>query len=420
MLIKTCVCGNSEFDLFEIHGIPTNKCRVCGVIHQYSELTPAELKSFYLKGYQERRIDSGHTYAKDLGTASHRWKKYSPYIEQGAMLLDVGHANGAFVDCMVHQGLDAYGIDLVPHAGDSFFTGDYKDSLFDFQVDVITMHDVLEHFINPLVYLQKAYRGLKSNGGLIIDFPNFWADEGVKHWKLTEHLWFFTVDQLEKLLDHCGFQLNYVDYPIPGKMVLYTTARDTFYSNHTCAPPVIVPPPSKLFMHHPSDQILICTAGVPGSGKSVIIDHMFGSHNFIIPDSDIDLENGLTQIDAKHQAAFTRDLALSNRRGVIMPGAGVDILHFRALTEAAKSLGYKTLLLEIETSVETSWERNKLRQRVVPKSEIWKYHHRLQKSEMDRRQLFDQVISINNEVDFGPESIQELKQMGAMIVVGEI
>ncbi len=81
-----------------------------------------------------------------------------------------------------------------------------------------TMHDVLEHVVDPVAALKETARIAKR---LIVDFPDFDASEGRHHWKLTEHLWMFSRAELISIIQGAGFQVIKTDSPIPGKFVVY-------------------------------------------------------------------------------------------------------------------------------------------------------------------------------------------------------
>ncbi len=84
----------------------------------------------------------------------------------------------------------------------------------------ITLHDVLEHLVNPLLYLKEIHRILIDQGTVIIDFPNFFVEEGQHHWKRVEHLWYFTIQQLNDLVTSNGFEIVEETSPILSKILL--------------------------------------------------------------------------------------------------------------------------------------------------------------------------------------------------------
>ena len=84
----------------------------------------------------------------------------------------------------------------------------------------MTCHDVLEHVFDPVSFVNTLFRVLKQGGTCFIDFPNFFTPAGAKHWK-KEHIWYFEIDQLERLLKNAGFLVLSVKRPIESKVVFY-------------------------------------------------------------------------------------------------------------------------------------------------------------------------------------------------------
>jgi len=136
----------------------------------------------------------------------------------------------AFVQIAVEAGLDAWGQDpAVQNESDRVYRGDLVDVAFptaDF--DAVTLHDVLEHVPDPIAFLTEIKRVMKPGGRLIIDFPRFWDEAGVHHWKLVEHLLMLTGNQLMGLLQRTGFEVETVSNPIPSKIVILVRLAAVF------------------------------------------------------------------------------------------------------------------------------------------------------------------------------------------------
>jgi 2-polyprenyl-3-methyl-5-hydroxy-6-metoxy-1,4-benzoquinol methylase len=116
-------------------------------------------------------------------------------------LLDLGSADGSFVDCCIKKGLQAFGTDIsdgvnlesdaLPFANDGF--------------DVITANSVLEHLQSPANMLGEARRTLKPGGALVLVTPN---------WKLCvkdfyddpTHVRPYTASSVSELLMMYGFK----------------------------------------------------------------------------------------------------------------------------------------------------------------------------------------------------------------------
>jgi len=220
-LIKSCICDNSRaFDSSIMNTLSVLQCKRCSVMHQCVVMTEQEYENYYTLEY-DCKHNARQRYDHDLGVAKLRLDCYAGSIPSSGKLLDVGCNNGAFVDAALQAGYDAYGNELNPSIiGDRTYAG-YLTSLGleGSSFNVITLHDVLEHFVDPVANLTEIHRLMSPGGALVVDFPHFFVESGLHHWKPTEHLWLLSAIQLEQLLATCGFTKTKSYEPIPSKMV---------------------------------------------------------------------------------------------------------------------------------------------------------------------------------------------------------
>ncbi len=96
-------------------------------------------------------------------------------------LLDVGAATGIFMHLARERGWDPTGVELcaeraVEAAKEfdlSILAGSFTDLDFDGRLfDAITMLDVVEHTVDPLAMIRRAYALLRPGGALFIAVPN--------------------------------------------------------------------------------------------------------------------------------------------------------------------------------------------------------------------------------------------------------
>ncbi len=236
MLISRCLCGSARGEDDEIRGIPIRRC-MCGIEFQRTELTRLELELYYRDGYHadcerhEGVIPYKDRYENDKRVAGLRIDAYAAHLADFGMwkkplkILDVGAANGAFVDECRRLGHDAIGIEP-----DASFARDFVMCGYVLNVDgegtfdLITYHDVLEHVVNPVDELYDARHMLKSDGMIVVDVPDIAVDAGLKHYK-REHLWYFTARCFSLIAKRLDLRLRAQEFPIPGKMVSYLCAR---------------------------------------------------------------------------------------------------------------------------------------------------------------------------------------------------
>lgn len=207
------------------------RCVGCGLIRTLDP--PTDYEALYTEGNRYHTERDGQTpyrlrYEHDWEVAQQRWTK----LMSGMRVLDVGCANGAFVAFAATCGARAEGIEVNSlmaawarertscpiYASLDVVTGPY---------DIVTLHDVIEHFQAPDLVCRRIREIIRPGGRLIIDTPDAddprFAELGMNwhHLKPREHLWFFTEQSLRQLVARAGFLVESVDRPIQGKIVAY-------------------------------------------------------------------------------------------------------------------------------------------------------------------------------------------------------
>lgn len=226
--LGNCLCGRSVGELLVRNSVDVLRCR-CGVGRQFVTGTREEYERQYTGAYHtsvdrhEGCIPYAERYKHDRYIASLRWARYNEMVGARTVrrALDVGCANGAFVDFLVDLGVDAYGVDPDPAMARARIYNQTIADLADLQsFDLITMHDVLEHLVDPMSAVGRCAALLSANGLIVIDVPDVWEGDGEHHFK-DEHLWYFTRGSLETMLIGAGLLVATFDRPIPGKLVAY-------------------------------------------------------------------------------------------------------------------------------------------------------------------------------------------------------
>ena len=261
-----CVCGDSASKPWAVvNQISIVECR-CG-IRRVEFVDPDKYTALYTSGkyHTEGSEDLPHDpnaadlhraahrqrFADDIDVAKKRLLKLTKYVPVGQTLIDIGCANGAFMDVALSVFDECYGVDLsndaVPDAmkdrvrvGDLRFVGFQRRS-----ADVITFNDSFEHFIDPLSALKAARGILKRDGMLVIEIPDMGSKDAIeqgarfKHVKPHEHLWYFTATQLRSLLEREGFNVLDMQVPVPGKVAVYASPAVTVEDVTVYGPPGI-------------------------------------------------------------------------------------------------------------------------------------------------------------------------------------
>lgn len=147
--------------------------------------------------------------------APDRWRAVAQYAQ--GTVLDVGCANGVYVERLLSQQRTAYGIDLLRYAAWQQLPGrilqanavhlPFKDNAF----DTLLSFETVEHVPGPLDALREYHRVCRNT--LIMSVPNTVVPEAFQHAGLTYHHWvdrshvnFYTPDSLRAALVECGFE----------------------------------------------------------------------------------------------------------------------------------------------------------------------------------------------------------------------
>lgn len=244
-----CLCGADTYALVGLReGFVFGRCEACGLLAQIGRLAKYDPSALYLDGYhtaEQTRIGHVSYYERfgrdcELGRLRIRLIQSLIGAARGLRLLDVGASNGAFVLAANEAGFTAEGIEINPMlaawawrmSGAPICCGRFEDAGWPHgSFDVVTMHDVIEHFPSPGAVLLQIGQILRPGGLLVVDTPDAGHAEareaglGWKHIRPKEHLWYFSEETLGRLLERTGFYPARTDRPIAGKLVIYARER---------------------------------------------------------------------------------------------------------------------------------------------------------------------------------------------------
>ncbi len=241
-LIEKCLCGSTSFESVELVDLECRTCAKCFLSHQVVEMEPGEYLDYYVEDYPERRdVAYGQTHNHKKHVALMRLGKYG--LKKHIRVLDVGTGDGAFVEVCRASEIGAVGCEIAPGdvGTEHCYPQDLRDCNFPTEhFDVVTMHDVLEHLVDPVTELAEIFRVLKPDGRLLLEVPYFWGtvEESGHHFKKVEHLWFFKKHHVVDLAKKAGFDKVHVSHPIPSK-VLYDCHRPAVKRTSILVPPGI-------------------------------------------------------------------------------------------------------------------------------------------------------------------------------------
>ena len=228
------------------NGLGLVQCQGCGFVYVSPRPDPEELYALYGETYfnnDESGVVGYTDYIKDepniRRTSQRRLQHLEQFIKPGK-LLDVGCATGFFIDEAQQRGWQVEGLDVsafgVDYAQTHYGVTAYHSALTDLELpagayDVVTMWDVIEHVPDPKAYVRQAADLLRSGGVISLatpDINSLPARLAGRRWvgyKLSEeHVYYFSVKTLSRMLDEAGFDVINVRHI--GKYVPLSLFRD--------------------------------------------------------------------------------------------------------------------------------------------------------------------------------------------------
>lgn len=233
-LYSSCpICGSDAgSDHIRKHGYQIKVCQSCTALYVSPRPSVDEIHQFYNQPTYYANSDLG--YSNYVATerhireeARHRLKVIASLSSQRGSLLDLGCAAGFFLDEARRDNWSVAGTELAhsmrQFANEHFGIYVSKDGT-EFQqnvFDVVTMWEYIEHMIDPLAELKRAYNMLSPNGIVCLSTPNtahFQAVHAPEDWwefKPPAHLTFFTVETLTRAVELAGYTILRVDVHTP-------------------------------------------------------------------------------------------------------------------------------------------------------------------------------------------------------------
>lgn len=185
----SCFVCNSDNQrpLFSKKGWQFVSCNECGFVYVNPRLSEEDVASIYKESswFVGKRHDSkeGKNYLKGeiayIERAKTDIKGIKRYI-QGGTILDIGAGVGHFLSVAKADGWNVYGVEISSFAANickekglnvfigTFSNAQYKNDMF----DVITAFDVLEHVVEPNLFMEEVFRILKKDGLFVVSVPN--------------------------------------------------------------------------------------------------------------------------------------------------------------------------------------------------------------------------------------------------------
>jgi SAM-dependent methyltransferase len=204
------------------------ECLGCSLIRLFPWPSPQDLRTYYPESYwysaKEATADRLEDFYRRLVLRDHVQFVRRALVESGESgpVLDVGCGGGLFSRMLAERGFQVMGLDFSIEAagiawhrnGVPVVCGTLSSApLPPASCAGITMFHVLEHLYDPASYLQAAHSLLRPEGRLVIQVPNAACWQFLllgENWNgidVPRHLVNFRAQDLDSLLQHCGFEV---------------------------------------------------------------------------------------------------------------------------------------------------------------------------------------------------------------------
>lgn len=249
---KCNLCGKDELALFR--EIPDRKygskdhtftimgCNACGLLFLNPRPSRVEIGRYYPEDYYDQfppyyNPDSTthrlkRLYRKCLDVFKHRQlkekrKRVERYGPEKGRILDIGCANGDYLNYMKSAGWEVAGVEISKAMCEyarcrydiNVFNGMLEQAAFESDsFDAVTMWSSLEHTHDPNAIIKEIYRMLKKGGVGIFLVPNIESFEAKLfgdrwgHLDAPRHMYHFSPKTLTKMLTQNGFQVLDLSY----------------------------------------------------------------------------------------------------------------------------------------------------------------------------------------------------------------
>ena len=227
------LCGGSEYSVVLPSRQPANltafrassdeklmeqlvRCRGCGLVYVNPRIDEALLVESYASAVDPQFIAQN---PERIRTFSRLLEKTLPRPADGARLLDVGCAGGAFLVAARDYGFTVTGVEpshWLTESGRTQYGLDIRQGVLtagmfpEASFDVITLWDVIEHVAQPAELLATIHRLLKPEGRLLVNYPDYgsWMARMLgQRWPflLSVHLLYYTRATMTQQLQRSGF-----------------------------------------------------------------------------------------------------------------------------------------------------------------------------------------------------------------------
>lgn len=213
-------------------------CKGCGFRHISPLPTQEQLNKLYSTEYfNEIKPNFGKEHEIDKQWWRSLFKDIFDTVEsyldkRQRRVLDVGAGYLGFCQYGIKRKWDVVGLDpslqsykRSQELNIPFYRGNYDENCLHLGIfDVIHAYEVLEHIGEPITFIKQAHRQLEREGILVITSPNefnlFQEAGDTNHFITKEHINYFTIESLSRLLEDNGLDILEIKTSFPMELFL--------------------------------------------------------------------------------------------------------------------------------------------------------------------------------------------------------
>jgi SAM-dependent methyltransferase len=198
------------------------ECLDCGLGYVCPRPTVDEISEYYPAAFYNQ-LDAHAASDRRRFVAQSTYLSSIPSSGKKPRILDVGSANGGFIEFMQELGWEVEGVEPFSPRPDFRGFHVYRSQFPDIPVEgpsyeAVTAWAVLEHVHDPRAYFEKAAQVLVRGGIFAFMIPNFGSLVSRRLFgeDIPRHLYFFTEPNIRRYTREAGFSLEIADHRNPA------------------------------------------------------------------------------------------------------------------------------------------------------------------------------------------------------------
>jgi len=223
----------------DYQGFQLCRCPTCDLQFLSPRPTVEQLtENVYNETYFSESESANELAAADRYQFGRQLGNFEKFLAGRGTILDVGCGDGSFLRYAQSEGWRVAGTDIRLAAGARamscpLWEGQLQE--IDFggrRFDVVRFNQVLEHTQNPLLELARSRELLNAGGIVFVSVPNIAGlsprlksaqsrfhlkRKRWRHYAALHHLWFFSTDTLQRLVEHAGLRVLHWETPVLKK-----------------------------------------------------------------------------------------------------------------------------------------------------------------------------------------------------------